>query len=90
MHKPIGALCIAPVVVANVLKNGVKVTIGNDSSTIKDIEAMGATHELAGATDVVVDTEKNVHTTPCYMLASKISEVYDGIEKLVKSVLNSL
>lgn len=90
MNKPIGALCIAPVVVASVLANKVCVTIGNDASTAKDIEYMGAVHKVANETDVVIDEVNNVYTSPCYMLATHISQVYDGIEKLVSSILKSL
>ena len=90
LHKPIGALCIAPVVVASVIGAGVNVTIGNDAYTAKDIEELGGTHKVAQETDVVIDTKNNVYTLPCYMLATHISQVYAGIENLVKSILESL
>ena len=90
LHKPIGALCIAPVVVASVIGAGVNVTIGNDAYTAKDIEELGGTHKVTQETDVVIDTKNNVYTSPCYMLATHISQVYAGIENLVKSILESL
>ena len=90
MHKPIGALCIAPVVVAGVLSNKVCVTIGNDESTANDIEELGATHKVAAETDVVIDEVNNVYTSPCYMLATHISQVYEGIENLVAAILKAL
>lgn len=90
MHKPIGALCIAPVVVAGVLSNKVCVTIGTDELTANDIEELGATHKVAAETDVVIDEANNVYTSPCYMLATHISQVYEGIENLVVAILKSL
>ena len=38
-------------------------------------------------TGFVVDQENKIVTTPAYMLATRISEVYDGIEKCVKEVV---
>ncbi len=90
LHKPIGGLCIAPVVIAGTLSNGAKVTIGNDASTAADIEELGAVHQIAHETDVVVDKVNNVYTSPCYMLATHISQVYEGIENLVRAILDSL
>ena len=90
LHKPIGGLCIAPVVIAGVLSNGVNLTIGNDCDTASNIEELGATHKNTEATGVVVDKINNVYTSPCYMLATRISQVYEGIENLVRSILESL
>lgn len=90
LHKPIGGLCIAPVVIAGVLSNGVNLTIGNDRATASDVEELGATHKDAEATEVVIDEVNNVYTLPCYMLATHISQVYEGIENLVRSILESL
>ncbi|MBI5211186.1 MAG: isoprenoid biosynthesis glyoxalase ElbB [Elusimicrobia bacterium] len=86
--KPIGAACIAPVILAR-LFGGEKpvVTIGSDPGTAKAVEAMGAVHEVAGATGVAVDKGKKLATTPCYMLATRIGQVAEGMEALVKAVL---
>ncbi|MFA6318198.1 MAG: isoprenoid biosynthesis glyoxalase ElbB [Elusimicrobiota bacterium] len=87
--KPIGAACIAPVVLAR-LFGGDKplVTIGSDPGTARAIEAMGARHQDAPVTGVVVDPELKLATTPCYMLATRISQVAEGMEALVKAVLD--
>lgn len=86
--KPIGALCIAPAVLAKALGSESPVlTIGNDADTAKGLEAMGAKHKDCGATDVVVDEERKLVTTPCYMLAQRVSEVASGAEKVVENVL---
>jgi len=44
-RKPIGALCIAPVLITKVLGD-VTVTIGNDAQTASDIVAMGGKHQI--------------------------------------------
>lgn len=82
--KPIGAWCIAPVLVANVLGKGghrPQLTIGMDHDTAMAIETMGGEHVRCITTDVVVDTRNKLVSTPAYMLADKISDVAEGIEK---------
>jgi enhancing lycopene biosynthesis protein 2 len=87
--KPIAALCIAPAVLAAVLGREVhpELTIGDDPGTAKTLEGLGATHVPAGATGVVVDRKNRIVTTPCYMLATRISQVAEGAEKAVKALL---
>ncbi|MBC8425212.1 isoprenoid biosynthesis glyoxalase ElbB [bacterium] len=85
--KVVGAMCIAPALVAKVLGGQVKLTIGSDPDTAAALEAAGATHVDAGADEIVVDEENRVVSTPAYMLAGSISEVFDGIDKLVKKVI---
>ena len=75
--KPIGALCISPVLVSKVLEN-VKVTIGQDEQTAEGIRQMGGTHVTATHGEVVVDETNNVFTTPCYMLDATIDQIYTG------------
>jgi enhancing lycopene biosynthesis protein 2 len=89
--KPIAALCIAPPILAKLMQKrgvtGAKVTIGNDPSTAIHIEALGQTHVNASATDVVVDTENKLVTSPAYMLAGNIAELFEGIDKAVGALL---
>lgn len=87
--KPIGALCIAPVILARLL-SGITVTTGNSAGTAARIEAMGATHRITSATDITIDQENKIVTTPCYMYESRIDEVAIGVEKLVKAVLEMI
>ena len=84
----IGAMCIAPVVIARVLgKHSIKVTIGHEPSVADGIRQMGAVHEEAGATDVCVDKENKIVTTPCYMLAKSIKEIARGTQNLVDAMV---
>nr|BFD61824.1 isoprenoid biosynthesis glyoxalase ElbB [Bdellovibrio sp. HM001]BFD65650.1 isoprenoid biosynthesis glyoxalase ElbB [Bdellovibrio sp. HAGR004] len=79
--KPIGALCIAPVVVAKVLGDKkVTVTIGDDPETAAEIQKTGAIHEECPVNDYITDRETKVVTTPAYMYGdAKPNEVFAGI-----------
>lgn len=88
--RPVGAICIAPVVVAKALHgSGIRavLTIGNDPSIAADIESMGAAHRICSVDSAVVDHANKIVTTPAYMLATRISEVNAGISRLVEEVL---
>ncbi|MBK8010485.1 MAG: isoprenoid biosynthesis glyoxalase ElbB [Deltaproteobacteria bacterium] len=87
-RKPIGAICIAPAVVARVLgSHGVKVTIGMDGDTARAIEATGARHERCPVEGIVVDPENRVVSTPAYMYDAPLRAVAAGIELCVAEVL---
>jgi enhancing lycopene biosynthesis protein 2 len=92
MHKqgkPIGAMCIAPVILAKVLKN-IGITIGNDKVTAADIVKLGSSHKIADFTEVVIDTDNLVFTTPCYMLDADIVQVAVGTENLINAMMQSM
>lgn len=88
--KPIGAICIAPVVIAAVLGKqlAATVTIGNDGGTAAEIEKTGAKHEECPVHEIVVDRNNKIVSTPAYMLATRISQAADGIDRCVKEVIN--
>lgn len=88
--KPVGTVCIAPVMTAKILADSgfnVTVTIGNDANTAADIESFGAHHKSCAVDDIVIDENTRVVSTPAYMLAGSIKEAAAGIEKLVDAVL---
>lgn len=88
--KPLAAICIAPALVSKVLgddKLAHRLTIGTDADTAKALEAMGSTHEACPVREFVVDRQNKIVSTPAYMLAGRIGEAADGIEKTVKAVL---
>lgn len=85
--KPIGLICIAPVMTAAIFGEGTQCTIGNDADTAAAINAMGALHVDCPVTEARVDTAKKLVTTPAYMLAGSVSEAYSGIGECVKEVL---
>ena len=84
--KPIGALCISPVLITKVLGD-VEVTIGQDKGTADAIIAMGGEHTSTGHGEVVTDKKYKVVTTPCYMLDASISQIAEGAENVVKAIL---
>jgi len=65
-------------------------TIGSDKKTASDIKNMGSNHINCLAQGVIVDKDNNIVSTPAYMEAKNISEVAEGIEKLVLEVLNMI
>jgi len=85
-EKPIGALCISPVILAKVLGD-VKVTIGQDEGTLQAIEKMGGVHEKTSHGQIVIDEKYKVVTTPCYMLEASIDQIADGAENAVGKIL---
>jgi len=92
MHKagkPIGALCISPVVVAKILGN-VELTIGQDKDTADAVEKMGAHHKQTNHGEVIIDAKNNVYTTPCYMLDANIVQIGEGAENIVRAILKTL
>lgn len=85
-HKPIGALCLAPVIVAHVLK-GVSVTFGNDEKMNALFQRSGTKTVNADARSIVIDRDNKIVTTPCYMLDARISEISEGIEALIQQLI---
>jgi len=85
--KPIGLMCIAPVMAAAICGAGSRCTIGNDAETAAAIEEMGGEHLACPVSEARVDKERKLVTTPAYMLAGGVAEAYSGISECVKEVL---
>jgi len=88
--KPLAAICIAPALVSRVLGNeklAHRLTIGTDAGTAQSLEKMGSLHVACPVSEFVVDRENKIVSTPAYMLAGRISEAAEGIEKTVKALL---
>ncbi|MBR4535274.1 MAG: isoprenoid biosynthesis glyoxalase ElbB [Bacteroidales bacterium] len=88
-RKPIGALCISPVLMAKVLGN-ITITVGTDEKTIHDVETFGAQHINTQQTEVIADKENMVFTTPCYMLPATIADIADCAENLIETILENI
>ena len=84
--KPIGAVCIAPVIVGKVLgRHGVTLTLGNDSDAAAHLAGWGAVHQVCKPGDCVVDAQHRIVSTPAYMYGdSTLPPVYYGIRKMVE------
>ena len=89
-NKPLGGMCIAPVMFAKLLP-GVCVTLGNEGTSDADnIRKMGAYHVQTEHGDVCADNEMLVFSTPAYMLNATLKDVYDGAYNLVEAILDTL
>ena len=88
-EKPIGAICIAPVLVAKVLgPRGVTVTVGAAGDVATEVEKTGAIHESCSVDDFITDRDHRIVTTPAYMYgdASPFA-VFTGIRKAVRELV---
>ena len=87
--KPICAICIAPALIAATLgkEYAPRLTIGSDAGTAAAISATGSEHIACPVTEFVVDKKHKIVSTPAYMLAQRISEAAEGIEKAVNATL---
>ena len=94
MHKakkPIGAICIAPAVLARALGAfKPELTIGNDLATAKILESFGARHHDCSVDEIIVDQRNRLVTTPAYMLGPGLREVVTGIDKLVRQIVTMI
>lgn len=90
--KPIGVVCIAPVLVARVLGTkaggpGVRVTIGEDAETSRAIEGMGSRNVARQVTEAEVDKGNRVVSTPAYMCEARSHEVFEGVGRMVEGLM---
>lgn len=88
-QKPIGAICIAPALVARVLgPEGVTLTIGKDPDTAAEIGKTGAHHEDCAVDDFVTDRENRIVSTPAYMYGeARPHEVFTGVRKAIRELV---
>jgi len=86
-NKPMGFICIAPAMIPKIFNETIDLTIGSDKETAKAINQMGGHHVECPVTEMVVDEQHKVVSTPAYMLAENISQAASGISKLVKEVI---
>ena len=91
LGKPIGAMCIASVVVAMALRDtGEKtiLTIGSDEKVAADLEQMGARNQNARADQICYDPAHNIVSTPAFMLGESAAQCEPGISKLVDQIVS--
>jgi len=85
--KPIGAMCIAPLMVAKVLGN-VNVTMGSGQcQQAKELKMIGCKHTETTHGGVAIDKENKVFTTPCFMLNATLKDIYQGAWNLVEEMV---
>ncbi len=88
-RKPIGAICIAPILLAKVFgSKGARLTLGlTTSDAAHAARHLGAEVVSCAAHDCVVDTRLKLVTTPAYMLDATVAQVADGIAKLAREIM---
>ena len=96
--KPMAFCCIAPILLALVLckEDGkkVKLTLGMKSgkgwpyaATIDKAEEFGAEVVEMSVEDVCVDEDHKIITSPAFMYEGKFHEIFDGISKMIESLI---
>jgi enhancing lycopene biosynthesis protein 2 len=87
--KPIGAVCIAPMLLAKIFgENGVHLTLGSpEGDAAKAARTMGAKVSGCEVEDCIVDETLKIVTTPAYMLDATVSQVAIGIAKLAQEIV---
>lgn len=90
--RPIGAICIAPVLVALALKaEKLELTVGAEGPEAEEIAKLGHTHIVTKPNEIHIDAAHKIVTTPAYMYDdAPVHEVFEGIDKLVESVLSMI
>ena len=88
-RKPLCFICIAPVIAAKVLgkETGLSLTIGNDPETAQAIQSLGAKHVTCATEDALVDKANRVVSTPAYMTARDVGQVFTSIKNAVNETL---
>lgn len=89
--KPMAGICIAPPLLAWTMKKcgvtGARITIGNDKATANAIRELGQEHVDCAADDCVVDPVNKLVSTPAYMTAKGIAEMWQGLKKSIDELL---
>jgi enhancing lycopene biosynthesis protein 2 len=85
--KPIGALCIAPVIIGKLIP-GATLTFGEDEKVNSIFEKIGTTVVYTTPVEIIIDKKNKIVTTPCYMHAdARVSELAQGIDKAVNALI---
>jgi len=89
-RKPIGAVCIAPAVLAACFR-GTDVhptlTVGARAGAGEALSAMGARAVACTVEHCVIDEANRIVSAPAYMYDARISEVAKGIEQAVAALM---
>ncbi|OFZ78212.1 MAG: isoprenoid biosynthesis protein ElbB [Bdellovibrionales bacterium RIFOXYD1_FULL_53_11] len=88
-RKPIGAICIAPVLVAMSLPGkNLDLTLGPRGSGTHEVEKLGHRTTVRRPDECNVDIPNRIVTAPAYMHGdAKLREVFEGIRKAVEETV---
>lgn len=88
--KPIGAICISPLLVARALRDSnikPRVTVGDKEELMAAVKNMDGIPEERKVDEICFDEVNNIVSTPAYTIGKNIDEVAVGIEKLVQKII---
>jgi enhancing lycopene biosynthesis protein 2 len=90
-RRPIGLVCLAPILAARVLGPiaGVRITLGpRGTAAAKHAAVMGADVRPCPVRELIVDQKSRVLSTPAYMYDdARLPDVAVGIDKMVRALL---
>ncbi len=90
-HRPMGFICLAPILAARVLgpAAGVHITLGpRGTAPFKHATIMGADVRPCPVQEIFIDKKNRVVTTPAYMYDdARLPTIAHAIEQLVRTVL---
>jgi enhancing lycopene biosynthesis protein 2 len=88
--KPIGAVCIAPILLAKALGSYQPIlTVGDDKEVESCLETFGAQPKKCLQGSCVLDKNNKIVSTPAYMYANTNSVfVAQGIEKMIEALVS--
>ncbi|MGK5089608.1 isoprenoid biosynthesis glyoxalase ElbB [Bdellovibrionota bacterium FG-2] len=91
-QKPIGAICIAPMILALAFRDHkFELTVGPKSTAGDAIEQLGHRHIACHAHEMHVDATHKIVTTPAYMIDdAPLHEIFTGIQKLVAEIVKMI
>jgi enhancing lycopene biosynthesis protein 2 len=87
--KPIGAMCIAPIILGKLFP-GTNLTTGDDKASADFIKKMGSEYTKTTHSEIVIDKTRKLFTTPCYMLDADIVQIAEGTENIVREMLKMM
>jgi len=88
--KPLGFICIAPIMIPKVFGPGVRATLGAKGDDSAAFIKMGGEHVECGVELAVLDEKHKILSTPAYMVAQTISQAHTGIDQLIAKLAELL
>ena len=89
-QKPLGFICISPIMIPALFGPGVRATLGAKGDDASAYVKMGGEHLECAVEQIVYDENHRILTTPAYMLAQNIAQAHIGIDTLVNRMADLL
>jgi len=87
-NKPIGAVCIAPAVIALTFPGKhFEMTVGGSSEAAQEIEKLGHKHISTLASQCHIDHKNKIITTAAYMCEAPLHEIFEGVRQLTEEIV---